>query len=88
MQNNVPHCCVIKARELVVEWLDAVVVRRRTRINGVYGFIKMRPSDAAECPDSNPPAVPIWCRGAKDTWGAANWGVSAAQTAAQLHRKA
>jgi hypothetical protein len=75
VQNKVPHCCIINAKALVLQWLDAVVVRRLTRSTGSYGFIKTRESEGGDCPKS---AAPIWCRGPKDTWGGANWLVSAA----------
>jgi hypothetical protein len=78
VQNKVPHCCAINAKALVLDWLDAVVVQRLTRSTGWYGFIKTVQSDINECPDPFPPAKPIWCRGAKDSWGGANWSVSAA----------
>ena len=50
VQNKVPHCCIINAKALVLQWLDAVVVRRLTRSTGSYGFIKTRASEAADCP--------------------------------------
>lgn len=75
VQNKVPHCCIINAKALVLQWLDAVVVRRLNRSIGSYGFIKTGESEGGDCPQSAPP---IWCRGPKDTWGGANWSVSAA----------
>ena len=76
-QNKVPHCCIINAKALVLQWLDAVVVRRLTRTTGSYGFIKTRASEAMDCPKPPSPA-PIWWCGATDTWGGANWSLSAA----------
>jgi hypothetical protein len=76
VQNKVPHCCIINAKALALEWLDAVVVRRLTRGTGSYGFIKTRESEGTDCHST---AAPIWCRGPKDTWGGANWSISAAR---------
>jgi pimeloyl-ACP methyl ester carboxylesterase len=81
VQNGTPHCCIINAKDLVLSWLDAVVIHRRTRAVGWYGFIKIAQSTIAECPDPQPPARPVWCRGTKDSWGGNNWSVSAATTA-------
>jgi len=79
VQNKAPHCCIMNARALILEWLDAVVVQRATRATGWYGFIETRPSEAMDCPDqSSPPARPSWCRSTKDTWGGANWAVNRA----------
>jgi hypothetical protein len=80
VQNGIPHCCIINAKPLVLEWLHAVVVRRQTRASGSYGFIRTTPSEIQECPKPSPdPANTIWCRGTTDTWGGANWSVAAAQ---------
>jgi dienelactone hydrolase len=78
VQNKTPHCCVINVKALVLQWLDAVVIQRATRTSGSYGFIQTQPTDVKECPEPYPPAAPIWCRGAKDSWGGANWFVTAA----------
>jgi dienelactone hydrolase len=78
LQNKVPHCCIINAKTLVLQWLDAVVVRRLTRTTGSYGFIKTRESDAADCPKP-PSPIPIWWCGPNDTWGGANWSISDAR---------
>jgi hypothetical protein len=40
--------------------------------------------DLSECPTPNPPAVPIWCRGAKDSWGGTNWLATAAKVERSL----
>jgi hypothetical protein len=80
VQNKVPHCCIINARTLVLEWLDAVVVRRLTRSTGSYGFIKTRKSEVADCPKPFSPTGPVWRCAAEDTWGGANWSISAART--------
>jgi hypothetical protein len=78
VQNNAPHCCIMNAKVLILEWLDAVVVQRVKRAAGWYGFIKSQPSAATDCPDQSSPARPSWCRSTKDTWGGANWSVTAA----------
>ena len=79
VQNGTPHCCIINAKALVLEWLDAVVGQRATRRTGSYGYISTKDSQAAECPVPNPPANPIWCRGATDSWGGKNWLATAAK---------
>jgi len=58
----------------VLEWLDAVVIQHATRPTGSYRFIATKDSQAKECPPSIPPANPIWCRGASDSWGGSNLG--------------
>jgi len=80
VQNKVPHCCVVNAKELVLMWLDAVVVQRMRRgtDGGRYGFIRTAPETVQGCSNLFPPAVPIWCHGTKDAWGGENWWVSAA----------
>ena len=78
VQNHTPHCCIINAKGLVLRWLDAVVTQGLTRTTGWYGFIKTAPSQIADCPAPQPPAVPVWCRGTKDSWGGDNWSVSEA----------
>ena len=78
VQNGTPHCCIINAKALVLEWLNAVVVQRATRSTGSYGFITTQPSTATDCPPPIPPANPIWCRGASDSWGERNWRVATA----------
>jgi hypothetical protein len=78
VQNQSPHCCIMNAKALILEWLDAVVVQRLTRASGSYGFIRTRPSDATDCPDQFEPVRRSWCRGPKDAWGGGNWSVSAA----------
>jgi dienelactone hydrolase len=75
VQNKAPHCCIINAKTLVLQWLDAVVVRRLTRSTGSYGFSKTRASEAADCPKP-PSPIPIWWCGTTDTWGGANWSIS------------
>jgi hypothetical protein len=67
VQNGLPHCCVINARALILQWLDEVLKRREPTwdaplrtINaskGWYGFI--RPCE----------------NGQRDTWGGADWNV-------------
>jgi dienelactone hydrolase len=78
LQNKTPHCCVINAKPLVLNWLEAVVVRRLTRgkSNESYGFIQTAAETKQGCPNLFPPAVPIWCHGTKDSWGGENWSVT------------
>jgi hypothetical protein len=76
VQNEVPHCCVINAKALVLEWLDAVVVRKADRSDGSFGFITKGESRTVDCPRGA--ARPIWCRGGADTWGGRNWSVATA----------
>jgi hypothetical protein len=76
VQNDTPHCCVMNAKALMLAWLDAVAVQRVSRNGGWYGFIQTRPSETHECPQPFPPAVPVWCRGAEDSWHGGNWWVS------------
>jgi hypothetical protein len=77
VQNKTPHCCIINAKALVLQWLDAVV-RGPTRRTGWYGFIRTAPSDSEDCPNPRPALVPPSCHSTKDTWGGANWSVSGA----------
>jgi hypothetical protein len=80
VQNRSPHCCIMNAKALILEWLNAVVVRRVTRAaTGRYGFIETRPSETTDCPDQTPPVRSSWCRSTKDTWGGENWSVSSAR---------
>jgi dienelactone hydrolase len=84
VQNNAPHCCIMNAKALILEWLNAVVVQRLTHAMGSYGFIRTQPVDATDCPEqSSPPARPSWCRSPNDAWGGANWSVSTAAVATQ-----
>lgn len=78
VQNRVPHCCIMNAKALVLEWLDAVVVRTHTRATGRYGFIAIEPTDATGCPGQTGPVRTSLCLGSKDDWGGQNWSVSAA----------
>ena len=78
VQNGVPHCCMINAKSLVLEWLDGVAIQGRRRKVGAYGFFEIRPSEATDCPGQSPPVRPSWCRSTPDTWGGANWSVRAA----------
>ncbi|MEQ1729355.1 MAG: hypothetical protein ABL982_13340 [Vicinamibacterales bacterium] len=79
VQNKTPHCCIINAKVLVLEWLDAVVIQRATQGTAWYGFVGTQETQTTDCPSPFPPAVPIWCRGARDSWGGANWSVSSAK---------
>jgi hypothetical protein len=78
VQNRVPHCCIMNAKPLMLEWLDAVVVQRLTRATGRYGFISIAPTDATGCPGQVAPVRISLCLGSKDTWGGLNWSVSSA----------
>jgi dienelactone hydrolase len=81
VQNQVPHCCIMNAKALTLEWLDAVVVRRLTRSTGRYGFILIEPTDARGCPGQTAPVRTSLCLGSQDTWGGQNWSVSSAAVA-------
>jgi dienelactone hydrolase len=85
VQNKAPHCCIMNAKGLILQWLDAVVVQGLTRATGLYGFIKQQRSEAIDCPDQSAPARPSWCRSTKDTWGGANWSVGAATIDRRQH---
>jgi hypothetical protein len=80
VQNRTPHCCIINVKTMVLQWLDAVIVRRLTRSTGSYGFIKTRKSEITDCPKPFAPTGPIWRCAANDTWGGANWSVTDART--------
>jgi hypothetical protein len=84
VQNRVPHCCIMNAKALMLEWLDAVVVRRLTRATGRYGFIAIEPTDAAGCPGQTAPVRTSLCLGTKDDWGGQNWSVSSAAVERRL----
>jgi hypothetical protein len=81
VQNNTPHCCVINAKALVLEWLDAVVVNgaRRDRNAGSYGFIRTAPSKRDDCPTPRLALGPPGCHSTRDTWGGTNWLAAAAE---------
>jgi dienelactone hydrolase len=85
MQNRVPHCCIVNAKHLVLEWLEAVVVKRLTPDTGSYGFIETRPSRDTDCPDQSPPIRSSWCRSTTDAWGGENWSVMAATRTRRLN---
>jgi hypothetical protein len=78
VQNQTPHCGIINARALVLEWLDAVVIRRMQPATGWYGFITTAPSETETCPDPRPALVLPSCHSTVDTWGNANWMISSA----------
>lgn len=79
VQDKAPHCCIMNAKALILEWLDAVVIHGATRATGLYGFIETRPSEATDCPGQSAPVRRSWCRSTRDTWGGANWSVNAAK---------
>jgi len=78
VQNRVPHCCIMNAKALMLEWLDAVVVRRLTRATGRYGFMAIEPTDATGCPGQATPVRTSLCLGSKDDWGGQNWSAASA----------
>ena len=78
VQNNVPHCCVINAKALVLQWLEAVAFTKAE--SGTYGFIQTSASEHTDCESPVPPASPIWCHSGTDTWGGTNWSVTMART--------
>ena len=67
VQNGLPHCCVINAKTLILEWIEEIVKLRRPASNtplrtinvgkGWRGFI--RPCE----------------NGKRDTWGGPDWNV-------------
>jgi dienelactone hydrolase len=84
VQNRVPHCCIMNAKTLALEWLDAAVVRKLTRATGRYGFIAIEPTDATGCPGQTAPVRTSLCLGPKDDWGGQNWSVSSASVERRL----
>ena len=87
MQNKTPHCCVINVKPLMLEWLEATVIRgiKRGSDTNWYGFIRSAAETKSGCPNLFPPAVPIWCDGTKDAWGGENWLVTAATVERREH---
>ena len=84
VQNRVPHCCIMNGKALILEWLDAVVVRRLTRATGRYGFIAVGPTDATGCPGQTASVRTSLCLGSRDDWGGQNWSVSSASVERRL----
>lgn len=78
VQNQAPHCCIMNAKALILEWLDAVVAQESTHDVGLYGFIETKPSEATDCPGQSAPVRRTWCRSTTDIWGGQNWSVNAA----------
>lgn len=76
VQNAVPHCCIMNAKQLVLDWLDDVVIRKRTRAVGRYAFMMTVPTDATGCPGQSAPVRTSLCLGPKDDWGGQNWSVA------------
>jgi dienelactone hydrolase len=81
VQNRVPHCCIMNAKGLILEWLEAVVAQKTRRSSGWYGFIEAAPSDTVDCPAQSPPIRPSWCRSTTDSWNGQNWSVQRATVA-------
>lgn len=78
VQNKTPHCCVINAKALVLNWLSHLSLRPFDRSAGLYAFIRTQPSTIETCPDPRPALVPPWCQSTKDNWGGANWQIASA----------
>lgn len=78
VQNAIPHCCIINAKSLVLEWLTAVVVEHRNPKSGMWGSITTAPSVIENCPNPRPRLAPPSCQSTKDTWGGDNWRVTGA----------
>ena len=85
VQNRTPHCCIINAKALMLDWLDAVLVHPAPLNAARFGFIATAPSDTMDCPTPFPPASPVWCRGTRDSWNEANWSVR--RTTVARHRQ-
>lgn len=84
VQNLAPHCCIINAKALILEWLDAVVGQRLTRSAGYFGFVRTTPTTATDCPGQTDSVRRSWCRSATDHWGSPTWSV----TSATIERRA
>lgn len=78
VQNLAPHCCIMNAKALILEWLEAVVGQRLTRSTGYFGFIRTTPTTATDCPDQTDPVRRSWCRSPADHWGGPTWSVASA----------
>jgi hypothetical protein len=85
VQNSVGHCCIINAKGLVLEWLDAVVIRHVPPDAGMWGSITIAPSTIENCPSPRPALTPPSCQSVKDTWGGGNWRVTGATIARSRH---
>ena len=59
-QNNVPHCCVVNARDLILIWLDAVLKKRLEPANGDLAPLNKKSGYYA--------FIQISTTGARDTW--------------------
>ncbi len=40
IQNNVPHCCALNAKELILGWLDSILRQRLSRANGPLAAVR------------------------------------------------
>ena len=85
VQNKTPHCCIINAKALMLDWLDAVFIHPAAPNAARFGFIATVPSTTMECPTPFPPASPVWCRGTRDSWNEPNWSVSRTAVARRRH---
>ena len=45
LQNNTPHCCIMNAKRLVLDWLDAVLQTHRSAAGAWAGFVRLRQTD-------------------------------------------
>ena len=78
-QNNVPHCCAINAKGVVISWLEQVAVRPFDRSSGVYTFVQKVTSRINTCPEQQGTTLgPPGCQSTTDTWGALNWQAASA----------
>jgi len=85
VQNKTPHCCIMNAKVLMLDWLDAVLIHPAAPSAALFGFIATVPSETMDCPTPFPPASPVWCRSTRDSWNEANWSVS--RTTVGRHRQ-
>ena len=42
VQNKVPHCCIMNAKDLILQWLDAIVVQGADSGHGIVWFHRDR----------------------------------------------
>jgi hypothetical protein len=67
VQNRLPHCCVINAKALLLEWLEEIIKIRCPASNA-----QLRPIDV----DRGWNGFIRSCKNGKlDTWGGADWNV-------------
>src|SRR5262245_2472785 len=56
VQNKTPHCCIMNAKALILEWLDAVFIHPASPHAAQFGFVATVPSDTIDCSTPFPPA--------------------------------